>query len=77
MALAADPALADDARLAFIGQIRSPWVRGDCPKNLREARARGGRFTAQIDPPFRPGLTGLSAGDAVILLYWTGRRGAT
>jgi tRNA-Thr(GGU) m(6)t(6)A37 methyltransferase TsaA len=71
-ALPFDPGVADDARLAFIGRIRSPWSRGDCPKNLREARERGGDFRLQVDPPFSPGLAGLAAGDAVIVLYWTG-----
>lgn len=72
VALSADPALADDARLCFIGHLSTPWSRGNSPKNLREARERGGAFAALIDPPFRPGLTGLTAGQAVILLYWTG-----
>jgi tRNA (Thr-GGU) A37 N-methylase len=72
VALDADPALADDARLCFIGRLSTPWSRGDCPKNLREARERGGAFSARIEAPFRPGLQGLSAGQAVILLYWTG-----
>ena len=72
VALDADPALADAARLAFIGHLVTPWTRGDCPKNLREARLRGGDFRAVIDAPFRPGLAGLAVGQAVILLYWTG-----
>lgn len=73
LALDFDPAkLADDARLGFIGRLRSPWARGNCPKNLAEARERGGAFRVEIDPPFRPGLAGLTAGQAVILLYWTG-----
>lgn len=72
VALDADPARSDDARLCFIGRLRTPWSRGNCPKNPREARERGGAFCAQIDPPFRPGLQGLRAGQAVILLYWTG-----
>ena len=68
-----DPAVvADDARLGFIGRLRSPWSRGNCPKNLREAREQGGAFRVEIDPPFRPGLAGLAAGQAVVLLYWTG-----
>lgn len=29
-------------------------------------------FLARIDPQFRAGLQGLQAGQAVILLYWTG-----
>jgi tRNA-Thr(GGU) m(6)t(6)A37 methyltransferase TsaA len=72
VALPFDPADADDARLQFIGRLHTPWSRGNCPKNLREARERGGDFRARIDPPFRPGLAGLSSGQAVILLYWTG-----
>lgn len=73
VALSFDPArIADDARLRFIGRLRSPWARGNCPKNLREARELGGEFRAEIDLPFRPGLQGLVAGMPVILLYWTG-----
>jgi tRNA-Thr(GGU) m(6)t(6)A37 methyltransferase TsaA len=72
VALPFDPAHAADARLQFIGQLRTPWSRGNCPKNLREARERGGDFRAEIAPAFRPGLAGLVAGQTVILLYWTG-----
>lgn len=73
VALSFDPArIADDAYLRFIGRLRSPWARGNCPKNLREARELGGEFRAEIDLPFRPGLQGLVAGMPVILLYWTG-----
>lgn len=61
---------ADGPRLAPIGHIRSPWSKGDSPKNLTEARARGGRFAVQIDPAFRAGLQGLAAGEAIVLLYW-------
>ncbi|MBL9050101.1 MAG: SAM-dependent methyltransferase [Tabrizicola sp.] len=74
LALPFDPALqAGLAQLQAIGRLRSPWSRGNCPKNLREARERGGAFRAEIDLPFRPALLGLSAGMAVILLYWTGQ----
>jgi tRNA-Thr(GGU) m(6)t(6)A37 methyltransferase TsaA len=73
VALSFDPArVADDARLRFIGRLRSPWSRGNCPKNLREAREQGGSFQVEIDLPFRQGLKGLQAGQPVILLYWTG-----
>lgn len=73
VALSFDPArIADDAHLRFIGRLRSPWSRGNCPKNLREAREAGGSFRAEIDLPFRPGLLGLAAGMPLILLYWTG-----
>lgn len=42
LALGFDPAeTAGDARLVFIGLIRSPWTnREHCPKNMREARER-------------------------------------
>ncbi|MCB6178205.1 TrmO family methyltransferase [Rhodobacter sp. Har01] len=33
---------------------------------------RGGRFFVLIDAPYRRGLDGLTAGESVILLYWTG-----
>lgn len=73
VALGFDPArVADDVRLGFIGRLRSPWSRGNCPKNLREAREQGGDFRVEVAPEFRPALAGLQAGQAVILLYWTG-----
>lgn len=72
VALAFDPATRAEAGLAFIGRLSSPWKKGDCPKNLREARERGGDFAALVDPAYRPGLQGLAEGQAIILLYWTG-----
>ena len=71
--LSPDPATRSDATLAFIGRIHSPWSPEDCPKNIAEARARTSPATLDIDTPYRPALQGLSPGDAVILLYWTGR----
>ena len=68
-----DPATRSDATLAFIGRILSPWTPEDCPKNIAEARARATPAALQIDTPYRPALQGLAPGDAVILLYWTGR----
>ena len=67
-----DPAHADgDARLVFIGQAETPWVdRDGCPRNVSQARERGGNFTVWIDEPWRAGLKDLSAGDPVIILYW-------
>lgn len=74
---AANPAqAAGDARLVFIGRIRTPWQdRDDCPKNLREARARlpgegGAGARVEVDPEWRPALLGLEAGMPVLLLYW-------
>ena len=59
-----------DASLRFIGRLRTPWRKCNCPHNLREARERGGKFNAVIDPEYRAGLAGLTPGQAVILLYW-------
>jgi tRNA-Thr(GGU) m(6)t(6)A37 methyltransferase TsaA len=70
---AADPAeLPGDARLVFIGRIRSPWrQRSDCPKNLRQARERAPQgCQLEIDKVWRLGLTGLEAGQWINLLYW-------
>ena len=65
-----DPGCGGGPTLAVIGHIRSPWSKGNSPRNLREARARGGEFRIEIDPLYRPGLTGLTKGDAIVLLYW-------
>ena len=72
IALPNDPAQqAGDAHLVFIGTVRSPWHRReDCPKNMREARERGGAATVEITPAFREGLQGLSAASHVVLLTW-------
>ncbi len=73
VALPVDPATRHDATLAFIGRLRSPWSKGDCPHNLTEARERGGAFAVEIDTPYRDGLIGLAVGQPVILLYWMDR----
>ena len=67
-----DPAgTAADARLVFIGRIRSPWKsRADAPKNPNEARARGQSASVEIDAPWRAGLDGIDAFSHLILLYW-------
>lgn len=61
---------AEDAGVVFIGHIRTPWKRGDCPKNLRAARARMSSATIELDPRFAPALTGLTPGQPLLLLYW-------
>ena len=70
--LASDPAAdADDARIAYIGRIASPWkLREDCPKNMNAARERGGGATVTIDAAYRAGLAGLSGFSHVIVLSW-------
>ena len=69
-ALPFDPATRTEAGIAFIGRLRTPWRKGDCPRNLAQARARGGSFTVEVDPAYRAGLAGLAEGQAVVLLYW-------
>lgn len=68
-----DPADADDARLRFIGRIRSPWrTRADCPKNVRIAREGDQGAWLDIDEAFRQALTGLAAGQGLHVLSWLG-----
>lgn len=70
--LAFDPsATADDARLIFIGRLRSPWkTSSECPKNLRKARERRGKAWVEIDSNYREALEGLDACSHILLLYW-------
>jgi tRNA-Thr(GGU) m(6)t(6)A37 methyltransferase TsaA len=65
-----DPAMAADGTITFIGHLSTPWEKGHCPKNLTEARRMGGLFSVHVDDAYRAGLTGLSAGMHIILLYW-------
>jgi tRNA-Thr(GGU) m(6)t(6)A37 methyltransferase TsaA len=76
IALPFDPAtLRADGSVVFIGRVRSPWMtRAECPKNLRDARERGGASaTVEIDAPYRPGLAGLETASHVVLLTWLDR----
>lgn len=70
-----DPATRDgDARILFIGRIRSPWTsRADCPKNMREARERGMPASVEIGAAYRDGLDGLERASHVVLLTWLDR----
>ena len=66
---------AEDAGLVFIGRIRTPWSRGDCPKNIAAARERMAReghahVRIELDPRFAPALTGLKPGQPLMVLYW-------
>lgn len=69
-ALPFDPAERADARVVFIGRIRSPWSRGDCPKNIRLARETGRGARIELDPAYAPGLLSLSPGQPIMILYW-------
>lgn len=63
-----------DARLVFIGRAETPWTeRSDCPRNLTQARERGGAARIVIDAPWRLGLRDLQAGSAIIVLTWLDR----
>jgi tRNA-Thr(GGU) m(6)t(6)A37 methyltransferase TsaA len=73
VALGFDPATRADATLCFIGHIRSPWAKGTAPKNLRAARETGEGATIELLPGFAEGLTGLSVGQAIQVLYWVDR----
>jgi tRNA-Thr(GGU) m(6)t(6)A37 methyltransferase TsaA len=70
VALPFDPAAIADASLVFIGHMATPWHLGHCPKNLTEARTRGGRFQIHLNAPYRDGLAGLAAGMPIIVLSW-------
>lgn len=68
--LSLDSEIVFHEQITFIGQIESPWSMDDCPKNLRQARERGGPARVHIAEQFRPALHGIAAGDTLVLLYW-------
>lgn len=74
-ALGFDPSDRAFAGVAAIGRIRSTWAPGDCPRNLRQARERGGGDARlEIDAAYRPGLSGLEKGQWIWLIAWYGDR---
>lgn len=70
--LSEDPAAAPgDARVVFIGRIRSPWTdRSTCPKNMRAARETGLTAELILDEPYRRGLAGLDGVSHIVVLTW-------
>jgi tRNA (adenine37-N6)-methyltransferase len=56
--------------LTPIGHAATAWRRGDCPKNMREARERGKPAQLVILPMFHAGLAGLERASHLILLGW-------
>jgi tRNA (adenine37-N6)-methyltransferase len=57
-----------DARLVFIGVIRTPFAtRDDCP---RQGHADGPLCRVEIHEPWRPALKGLARFGRVEVLYW-------
>lgn len=74
-ALNFDPAQRDGGPpVAFIGHISSPWSPEDCPKNIRQARLRGGAATLHLKPGYGVGLSGLDVGQPILVLYWMHQR---
>ncbi|WP_137701404.1 tRNA (N6-threonylcarbamoyladenosine(37)-N6)-methyltransferase TrmO [Marimonas lutisalis] len=68
---AVDLAAADDARLRFIGTIRTPWPdRAACP---RQGRQDGPECRLVLDPVWQPALQGLEAYETIEVLYWLDR----
>jgi tRNA (adenine37-N6)-methyltransferase len=60
-----------DAGLYFIGTIHTPWhTRQECPKR---GSADGPVCSIVVDERWRDGLTGLSAGRRIQVLYWMHR----
>ncbi|MGG7567434.1 SAM-dependent methyltransferase [Rhodovulum sp. DZ06] len=68
-----DPAARGDASIAFLGRIRTPWSKGDCPKNIARARETGQGARVELLPECEALLTGLAPGRWVMLLYWMDR----
>lgn len=71
-----DPAaMPAEAGLVFIGRTRTAWTdRRDMPKNLRQARERGGgAATIEVAPPWRPGLKDLEPDATIVVLTWFDR----
>jgi tRNA-Thr(GGU) m(6)t(6)A37 methyltransferase TsaA len=57
-----------DARLVFIGRIRSPFAtREECP---RQGSLEGPECRIEVDEPWRSGLKGLDRYERVEVLYW-------
>ncbi|MBF9031191.1 tRNA (N6-threonylcarbamoyladenosine(37)-N6)-methyltransferase TrmO [Rhodobacterales bacterium HKCCE3408] len=73
VALPFDPADRAEASLTFIGRIRSPWSKGEGPKNVRTAREMGCDAWIELDPAYAAGLTGINVGQAIQLIYWVDR----
>lgn len=68
-----DPADCPDATVSFIGHVRSDWSKGNCPRNIRQARAQGQAAKIELLESYVPALTGLEVGQAIWLLCWMGQ----
>lgn len=74
-ALPSEPGYAaEDAAIAFIGIVHSPWKsRTECPKNMQMARQKGLGARLVIHPALRPALLGLEDGSYLHVLTWLDR----
>ena len=72
--LEVDPGGQGDASVAFIGVVRSDWQKGDCPRNIRQSRERGGgNARIELKPGYGAALAGLKVGQALWVLTWMDR----
>ncbi|WP_417742601.1 SAM-dependent methyltransferase [Salipiger sp.] len=63
---------ADDARLRFIGRIRTPFLtRADCPR--QGDPEEGPECRVELDPRLEPALAGIDDKVRLELLYWLDR----
>jgi len=57
-----------DARVVFIGTIRTPFrTRDDCP---RQGKAEGPLCRIELDDPWKPALKGIERFGRIEVLYW-------
>lgn len=57
-----------DPKIVPIGHIRTPYATlGECPRNVDPA---GPPCELVVDEAYAEGLTGLAAGDRILVLYW-------
>jgi tRNA (adenine37-N6)-methyltransferase len=68
---ATEAALPQDAALAFIGRIRTPWTaRKDCP---RQGSLEGPECRIELTPPWDAALDGIEGYERIEVLYWLHR----
>jgi len=65
-----NPAERTDVGICFVGAIRTPWARGNCPKNIIQAREEGADVWIELDTAYLAGLKGIEVGQNIVLMYW-------
>ena len=67
--VATDAPLAQDAALAFIGRVRTPWPRrADCPR--QGDPEAGPECRIEVFPPWDAALDGIERFERIEALYW-------